>query len=342
MNKFDVQLILGYLKVAGKLIFNESDLTIDTFKTTYVIKYTNIKEYYFSDSSFCVRTDSKEYVFDTNKVDAIRKILDEKIKPEKEIVIDGEEDANTKETKVAGLSEHLLFYDSNKYGTYNLYNSHLVVDYHEGHTKYDNLIIKYNDIDDLDFHGTSDPEYMFLYIVTNDGETYDFYFNKDKVDECRKVLEPRVTIEKEVYEDGIEDNNKPKQSSKSSVALTIAIFVFIFGFIFFFYVIYGNKDERALNAYLEHCPNVTLSEAMGDINNNYSGMSISLCHTNIDGHKKPCVNFTAPKESAYIVLDYNDNNELYIVDAEVASLKGTEYDTKTNNIIIARKLLCVD
>lgn len=249
MNKFDVQLILGYLKVDGKLIFNESDLTIDTFKTTYVIKYTNIKEYYFSNSSFCVRTDSKEYVFDTNKVDAIRKILDEKIKPEKEIVIDGEEDANTKETKVAGLSEHLLFYDSNKYGTYNLYNSHLVVDYHEGHTKYDNLIIKYNDIDDLDFHATSDPEYMFLYIVTNDGETYDFYFNKDKVDECRKVLEPRVMVEKEVIEDGAEDNTKSNiNNSKQSIgASTLSIgATFIFGGIMFF-VINGGSFIGNLN-----------------------------------------------------------------------------------------------
>ena len=342
MNKFDVQLILGDLKVDGKLIFNERDLTIDTFKTTYVIKYININEYYCSDTGFIVKTDSKEYVFNTNEIDSIRKVLDDKLKPEKDIVIDGENDDNTKEMNITKVSDHLLFSDSNKYGTYNLYNSHLVVDYHEGHTKYENLTIKYNDIDDLDFHATSDPEYMFLYIVTNDGETYDFYFNKDKVDECRKVLEPRVTIEKEVYEDGIEDNNKSNQSNGAAIALTVATFIFIFGFIFSFYVIYGNNDKNELNAYLEHCPNVTLSEAMDDINNNYSGMSISLCHTNDGGHKKPCLNFSAPKESAYIVLDFNDNNELYIVDAEWNSLKNTIYDTKENNIALSKKILCVD
>lgn len=342
MKKFDVQLILGNLKVDGKLIFNERDLTIDTFKTTYVIKYINIKEYYYSDSSFIVRTDSKEYVFDTNEIDSIRKILDDKLKTKKEIVIDGEESDNKKGFDSIKVSEHLLFSDSNKYGTYNLYNSHLVVDYHEGHINYDNLIINYNDIEDLDFHASSDSEYMFLYIVTNDGETYDFYFNKNKVDECRKVLETRVVIEKEVVEDGVEDNTKSNQSNGAAIAFTVATFIFIFGFIFFFYVIYGNNDKKELNAYLEHCPNVTLSEAMDDINNNYSGMSISLCHTNDDGHKKPCLNFSAPKESAYIVLDFNDNNELYIVDAEWNSLKNTIYDTKENNIALSKKILCVD
>ena len=243
MNKFDVQLILGDLKVDGELVFNERDLTIDTFKTTYVIKYININEYYCSDTGFIVKTDSKEYVFNTNEIDSIRKVLDDKLKPEKDIVIDGEKDNNKKESNSIKVSENLLFSDSNKYGTYNFYNNHLEIDYHEGHIKYNNLIIKYNDIEELDFHATSDSEYMFLYIVTNDGETYDFYFNKDKVNECRRVLETRVIVEKEVIEDGAEDDTKSKQSSGVAIALTIATFIFIFGFIFLFYVVFENSND---------------------------------------------------------------------------------------------------
>ena len=159
MNKFDVQLILGDLKVDGELVFNERDLTIDTFKTTYVIKYININEYYCSDTGFIVKTDSKEYVFNTNEIDSIRKVLDDKLKPEKDIVIDGEKDNNKKESNSIKVSENLLFSDSNKYGTYNFYNNHLEIDYHEGHIKYNNLIIKYNDIEELDFHATS----VFIY-----------------------------------------------------------------------------------------------------------------------------------------------------------------------------------
>lgn len=299
MNKFDVQLILGDLKVDGELVFNERDLTIDTFKTTYVIKYININEYYCSDTGFIVKTDSKEYVFNTNEIDSIRKVLDDKLKPEKDIVIDGENDDNTKEMNITKVSDHLLFSDSNKYGTYNLYNSHLVVDYHEGHTKYENLTIKYNDIDDLDFHATSDPEYMFLYIVTNDGETYDFYFNKDKVDECRKVLEPRVTIEKEVYEDGIEDNNKSNiNNSKQSIGASIlsigATFIFI---IIMYFVING----------------ITTGSFIGNLNVSGCYYRIDSLFDEIDKNNSLCFNdnnvtFKHNSNSYKLKREWIDNN----------------------------------
>ena len=128
MNKYDVQLVLGDLKVEGSLIFNEQDLTIDTFKTTYVIKYGNILEYYFKDDGIVLVTETKEYILVTSEANDIKSILDDKIKPEKEIIIDGEEKQEKKDTD---NYEHLLFSDSNKYGSYNFYNSYMEIDYKE-------------------------------------------------------------------------------------------------------------------------------------------------------------------------------------------------------------------
>ena len=235
MNKYDVQLVLGDLKVEGSLIFNEQDLTIDTFKTTYVIKYGNILEYYFKDDGIVLVTETKEYILVTSEANDIKSILDDKIKPEKEIIIDGEEKQEKKDTD---NYEHLLFSDSNKYGSYNFYNSYMEIDYKEAGFDCDNLIIKYSDIEDLDFHATSDSEYMFLYIVTKK-ETYDFYFNKDKVDECRKILEPRITIEKEVYEDGNNIDNKESVTGGNSGIQWIVSFAV---FIIFMFILYAWSD----------------------------------------------------------------------------------------------------
>ena len=75
MNKYDVQLVLGDLKVEWSLIFNEQDLTIDTFKTTYVIKYGNILEYYFKDDGIVLVTETKEYILVTSEANDIKSIL---------------------------------------------------------------------------------------------------------------------------------------------------------------------------------------------------------------------------------------------------------------------------
>lgn len=99
MNKFDIQFMVDELKVDGTLIFNESDVTINTYKTTYVIKYCNIQEYYYKDNGFIIVTESKEYVIITNDVENIKNILDNKLNSEKEIIIDGEKKGKHKSKK---------------------------------------------------------------------------------------------------------------------------------------------------------------------------------------------------------------------------------------------------